>query len=94
MPRKRKDEDTGEVKRKYFPWTNELDQILITNMNTLVVDKKIDRKCKFNLGAYEELERLMLVEKIKADPNIISWVKTLKAKFLAIQELCGLSGAD
>ncbi|CAN1149225.1 hypothetical protein LINPERHAP2_LOCUS16905 [Linum perenne] len=30
---------------------------------------------------------------IKADPNIISRVKTLKVKFLAIQELRGLSGA-
>ncbi|CAN1177742.1 hypothetical protein LINPERHAP2_LOCUS33284 [Linum perenne] len=39
----------------------------------------------------------MLVDKpgcgIKADPNIISRVKTLKAKFLALQELRGLSGA-
>ncbi|CAN1121058.1 hypothetical protein LINPERHAP2_LOCUS553 [Linum perenne] len=30
---------------------------------------------------------------VKADPNIISRVKTLKAKFLAMQELRGLSGA-
>ncbi|CAN1346522.1 hypothetical protein LINPERPRIM_LOCUS40782, partial [Linum perenne] len=40
---------------------------------------------------------MMLVDKptcgIKADPNIISRVKTLKSKFLAIQELRGLSGA-
>ncbi|CAN1750587.1 hypothetical protein LINPERHAP1_LOCUS4089 [Linum perenne] len=40
----------------------------------------------------------MLVDKpgcgIKADPNIISRVKTLKAKFLALQELRGLSGAS
>ncbi|CAN1177747.1 hypothetical protein LINPERHAP2_LOCUS33284 [Linum perenne] len=66
-------------------------------MQTLVVDKKIDPKGKFNPGAYDELERMMLVDKpgcgIKADPNIISRVKTLKAKFLALQELRGLSGA-
>ncbi|CAN1125805.1 hypothetical protein LINPERHAP2_LOCUS3070 [Linum perenne] len=31
--------------------------------------------------------------KVKADPNIISRVKTLKGKFLAMQELRGLSGA-
>ncbi|CAN1188692.1 hypothetical protein LINPERHAP2_LOCUS39482 [Linum perenne] len=40
---------------------------------------------------------MMLVGKpgcgIKVDPNIISRVKTLKVKFLAIQELRGLSGA-
>ncbi|CAN1153991.1 hypothetical protein LINPERHAP2_LOCUS19746 [Linum perenne] len=39
----------------------------------------------------------MLVDKprcgIKADPNLISRVKTVKAKFLALQELRGLSGA-
>ncbi|CAN1177344.1 hypothetical protein LINPERHAP2_LOCUS33054 [Linum perenne] len=44
-------------------------------MQTLVVDKKIDPKGKFIPGAYNELERLMLVDKpecgIKADPNII-----------------------
>ncbi|CAN1184191.1 Uncharacterized protein At2g29880, partial [Linum perenne] len=97
MSRKRKDDDAGESKRKYFPWTDELDQMLVRNMNTLVVDKKIDPKGKFNPGAYEELERMMLVDKptcgIKADLNIISRVKTLKSKFLAIQELRGLSGA-
>ncbi|CAN1152988.1 Uncharacterized protein At2g29880 [Linum perenne] len=97
MSRKRKDDDNEESKRKYFPWTDELDQILVRNMNTLVVDKKIDPKGKFNPGAYDELEQLMLADRptcgIKADPNIISRVKTLKAKFLAIQELRGLSGA-
>ncbi|CAN1193371.1 hypothetical protein LINPERHAP2_LOCUS42008, partial [Linum perenne] len=66
-------------------------------MNTLVADKKINLKCKFNPGAYEELERLMLVDKpacgVKTDPNIVSRVKTLKAKCHAIQELRGLSGA-
>ncbi|CAN1153990.1 hypothetical protein LINPERHAP2_LOCUS19746 [Linum perenne] len=40
---------------------------------------------------------MMLVDKprcgIKADPNLISRVKTVKAKFLALQELRGLSGA-
>ncbi|CAN1331939.1 hypothetical protein LINPERPRIM_LOCUS35534 [Linum perenne] len=40
---------------------------------------------------------MMLVGKpgcgIKVDPNIISRVKTLKAKFLAIHELRVLSGA-
>ncbi|CAN1148839.1 hypothetical protein LINPERHAP2_LOCUS16711 [Linum perenne] len=30
---------------------------------------------------------------VKADPNIVSQVKTLKAKFLAMQELRGLCGA-
>ncbi|CAN1179064.1 hypothetical protein LINPERHAP2_LOCUS33983 [Linum perenne] len=30
---------------------------------------------------------------VKADPNIVSRVKLLKAKFLAVQELRGLSGA-
>ncbi|CAN1148902.1 hypothetical protein LINPERHAP2_LOCUS16741 [Linum perenne] len=66
-------------------------------MQTLVVDKKIDPKGKFSPGAYDELERLMLVDKpecgIKADPNIISRVKMLKEKFLALQELRGLSGS-
>ncbi|CAN1121795.1 Uncharacterized protein At2g29880 [Linum perenne] len=97
MSRKRKDDDNGDARRKYFPWTDELDQILVRNMHTLVVDKKIDPKGKFSPGAYDELERMMLVDKpgcgIKADPNIISRVKTLKAKFLALQELRGLSGA-
>ncbi|CAN0917435.1 hypothetical protein LINGRAHAP2_LOCUS30291 [Linum grandiflorum] len=38
---------------------------------------------------------MMLVERcgVKADPNIMSRVKTLKQKFLAVQELRGLSGA-
>ncbi|CAN1172014.1 hypothetical protein LINPERHAP2_LOCUS29929 [Linum perenne] len=31
---------------------------------------------------------------LKADPNIISRCKTLKAKFLALQELRGFSGWD
>ncbi|CAN1133366.1 hypothetical protein LINPERHAP2_LOCUS7609 [Linum perenne] len=30
---------------------------------------------------------------VKANPNIVSRCKTLKAKFLALQELRGLSGA-
>ncbi|CAN1297275.1 hypothetical protein LINPERPRIM_LOCUS23389 [Linum perenne] len=88
MSRKRKDDDNGDARRKYFPWTDELDQVLVRNMQTLVVDKKIDPKGKFSPGAYDELERLMLVDKpecgIKADPNIISRVKTLTAKFLAL----------
>ncbi|CAN1162330.1 hypothetical protein LINPERHAP2_LOCUS24439 [Linum perenne] len=96
MSRKRKDDDNVDARRKYFPWTDELDQILVRNMHTLVVDNKIDPKGKFNPGAYDELERMMLVDKpgcgIKADPNIISRVKTPKAKFLALQELRGLSG--
>ncbi|CAN1125806.1 hypothetical protein LINPERHAP2_LOCUS3070 [Linum perenne] len=66
-------------------------------MRNLVDEKKIDPKGKFIAGAYIVLEQMMEHEKpgckVKADPNIISRVKTLKGKFLAMQELRGLSGA-
>ncbi|CAN1138321.1 hypothetical protein LINPERHAP2_LOCUS10599 [Linum perenne] len=98
MARKRKDEEVGDSGRKYFAWNDELDKILVKNMTTLVNDKKMDSKGKFLPGAYKELERLMEVYKpgcgVKADPNIISRCKTLKAKFLAVHELRGLSGAS
>ncbi|CAN1142822.1 hypothetical protein LINPERHAP2_LOCUS13273 [Linum perenne] len=95
MSRKRKDDDNGDARRKYFPWTDELDQILVRNMQTLVVDKKIDPKGKFNPGAYDELERMMLVDKpgcgIKADLNIISRVDiddTVYAEYVANHTHC------
>ncbi|CAN1146362.1 hypothetical protein LINPERHAP2_LOCUS15206, partial [Linum perenne] len=59
--------------------------------------KKVDANGKFANGAYVLLERLMLAEKpncgVKATPNIVSRCKTLKAKFLVVQKLRGLSGA-
>ncbi|CAN0880478.1 hypothetical protein LINGRAHAP2_LOCUS13674 [Linum grandiflorum] len=97
MARKRKDEVDCEPGRKYFPWTDELDKVLVKCIISLVENKKIDAKGKFLLGAYKELERLMEEKKpgcgVKADPNIISRCKTLKKKFLAIQELRALSGS-
>ncbi|CAN1136980.1 Putative nuclease HARBI1 [Linum perenne] len=81
----------------YFPWNDELDRVLVKCMRNLVDEKKIDPKGKFIAGAYIVLEQMMEHEKpgckVKADPNIISRVKTLKGKFLAMQELRGLSGA-
>ncbi|CAN1182684.1 hypothetical protein LINPERHAP2_LOCUS36109 [Linum perenne] len=91
MRRKRKEDDNGETGRKYFPWNGDLDQVLVQCFNILAEDKKIDAKGKFASGAYKELERLMEQERpgcgVKADPNIVSRCKTLKAKFLALQEL-------
>ncbi|CAN1182889.1 hypothetical protein LINPERHAP2_LOCUS36219 [Linum perenne] len=81
----------------YFPWNEELDRVLVKCMRNLVDEKKIDPKGKFIAGAYIVLEHMMENEKlgcnVKADPNIISRDKTLKAKFLVMQELKGLSGA-
>ncbi|CAN1154410.1 hypothetical protein LINPERHAP2_LOCUS19997 [Linum perenne] len=81
----------------YFPWNDELDRVLVKCMRNLVDENKIDPKGKFIAGAYIVLEQMMEHEKpgckVKADPNIISRVKTLKGKFLAMQELRGLSGA-
>ncbi|CAN1172013.1 hypothetical protein LINPERHAP2_LOCUS29929 [Linum perenne] len=98
MRRKGKEDDNGEIGRKYFPWNYDLDQVLVQCINILAEDKKIDAKEKFTSGAYKELERLMEQERprcgLKADPNIISRCKTLKAKFLALQELRGFSGWD
>ncbi|CAN0837584.1 hypothetical protein LINGRAHAP2_LOCUS1849 [Linum grandiflorum] len=66
-------------------------------MMTLVESRKIDEKGKFVPGAYMILEDMMEHAQsgcsVKADPNIMSRVKTLKQKFLAIQELRELSGA-
>ncbi|CAN1179062.1 hypothetical protein LINPERHAP2_LOCUS33983 [Linum perenne] len=66
-------------------------------MRTLVDEKKIDPKGKFIAGAYIVLEQMLEHDSpgcgVKADPNIVSRVKLLKAKFLAVQELRGLSGA-
>ncbi|CAN1136030.1 hypothetical protein LINPERHAP2_LOCUS9219 [Linum perenne] len=60
-------------------------------MKNLVDEKKIDQKGKLIAGAYIVLEQMMEHEKpgcgVKGDPNIVSRVKTLKAKFLAVQEL-------
>ncbi|CAN1161839.1 hypothetical protein LINPERHAP2_LOCUS24155 [Linum perenne] len=81
----------------YFPWNDELDQLLVKSILAIADDKKVDEKGKFANGAHTLLERLMLNEKpncgVKATPNIVSRCKTLKAKFLAVQELRGLSGA-
>ncbi|CAN1148809.1 hypothetical protein LINPERHAP2_LOCUS16689 [Linum perenne] len=81
----------------YFHWNDRLDQLLVKSMRTLIDEKKIDPKGKFIAGAYLVLEQMMENESpgcgVKADPNIVSRVKTLKAKFLAMQELRGLSGA-
>ncbi|CAN1125284.1 hypothetical protein LINPERHAP2_LOCUS2821, partial [Linum perenne] len=71
-------------------------QLLVQCIQVIAEDKKVDEKGKFANGAYLLLERLMLEKKlncgVKASPNIISRCKTLKGKFLAIQELRGLSG--
>ncbi|CAN1133203.1 hypothetical protein LINPERHAP2_LOCUS7513 [Linum perenne] len=81
----------------YFHWNDRLDQLLVKSMRTLVDEKKIDPKGKFIAGAYLVLEQMLENDSpgcgVKADPNIVSRVKTLKAKFLAMQELRGLSGA-
>ncbi|CAN1159452.1 hypothetical protein LINPERHAP2_LOCUS22720 [Linum perenne] len=92
------DNGEGEGGRSYFPWNDELDQLLVQCIQVIAEDKKVDAKGKFANGAYLLLERRMLEKKpncgVKASPNIISRCKTLKAKFLAIQELRGLSGAS
>ncbi|CAN0885263.1 hypothetical protein LINGRAHAP2_LOCUS15073 [Linum grandiflorum] len=102
MPRKKKDEkkkdeNNEEKERPYFSWNDELDQILVNSMMMLVESRKIDPKGKFVAGAYLLLEDMIERAKpgcgVKADPNIMSRVKTLKQKFLAVQELRGLSGA-
>ncbi|CAN0838599.1 hypothetical protein LINGRAHAP2_LOCUS2242 [Linum grandiflorum] len=66
-------------------------------MMMLVESRKIDPKGKFVEGAYLLLEDMVEWAKpgcgVKADHNIMSRVKTLKQKFLAVQELRGLSGA-
>ncbi|CAN1825293.1 hypothetical protein LINPERHAP1_LOCUS35955, partial [Linum perenne] len=76
---------------------DDLDQLLVKSILAIADDKKVDEKGKFANGAHTLLERLMLHEKpncgVKASPNIVSRCKTLKAKFLAVQELRGLSGA-
>ncbi|CAN1169914.1 hypothetical protein LINPERHAP2_LOCUS28674 [Linum perenne] len=81
----------------YFSWSDELDRILMKCMKNMVDEKKIDHKGKLIAGAYIVLEQMMEHEKpgcgVKGDPNIVSRVKTLKAKFLVVQELRGLSGA-
>ncbi|CAN1244598.1 hypothetical protein LINPERPRIM_LOCUS6174 [Linum perenne] len=81
----------------YFHWNDRLDQLLVKSMRTLVDEKKIDPKGKFIAGAYLVLEQMLENDSpgcgVKAEPNIVSRVKTLKAKFLAMQELRGLSGA-
>ncbi|CAN0898105.1 hypothetical protein LINGRAHAP2_LOCUS19527 [Linum grandiflorum] len=77
MPRKRKEETTEDKERSYFSWNNELDKLLVSSM-----------KGKFVPGAYLLLEDMMERAKpgcgVKADPNIMSRVKTIKQKFLAI----------
>ncbi|CAN1120541.1 hypothetical protein LINPERHAP2_LOCUS255 [Linum perenne] len=99
MGRKKTADETGDGEggRSYFPWNDELDQLLVKCILNIADDKKVDAKGKFANGAYVLLERLMLVEKpncgVKATPNIVSRCKTLKAKFLVVQELRGLSGA-
>ncbi|CAN0928442.1 hypothetical protein LINGRAHAP2_LOCUS36494, partial [Linum grandiflorum] len=97
MPRKKKDENNEEKERPYFSWNDELDQILVNSMMMLVESRKIDPKGKFVAGAYLLLEDMIERAKpgcgVKADPNIMLRVKTLKQKFLAVQELRGLSGA-
>ncbi|CAN0888323.1 hypothetical protein LINGRAHAP2_LOCUS15824 [Linum grandiflorum] len=102
MPRKKKDEkkkdeNNEEKERPYFSWNDELDQILVNSMMMLVESRKIDSKGKFVAGSYLLLEDMIERAKpgcgVKADPNIMSRVKTLKQKFLAVQELRGLSGA-
>ncbi|CAN0899869.1 hypothetical protein LINGRAHAP2_LOCUS20520 [Linum grandiflorum] len=65
-------------------------------MIKMVEQRKVDEKGKFVAGAYKEIECIMKEAKsgcgVKWDPNIVSRCKTLKSKFLAIQELRGLSG--
>ncbi|CAN1140568.1 hypothetical protein LINPERHAP2_LOCUS11947 [Linum perenne] len=99
MGRKKAVDDSadGDGRRSYFPWNDELDQLLVKSILAIADDNKVDAKGKFANGAHTLLERLMLHEKpncgVKASPNIVSRCKTLKAKFLAVQELRGLSGA-
>ncbi|CAN0912188.1 hypothetical protein LINGRAPRIM_LOCUS814 [Linum grandiflorum] len=66
-------------------------------MIEMVDQKKVDDKGKFMAGAYKEMERLIEEAKpgcgVKWDPYILSRIKTLKMKFLVVQELKGLSGA-
>ncbi|CAN1138875.1 hypothetical protein LINPERHAP1_LOCUS14575 [Linum perenne] len=99
MGRKKTADETGDGEggRSYFLWNDELDQLLVKCILNIADDKKVDAKGKFTNGAYVLLERRMLAEKpncgVKATPNIVSRCKTLKAKFLAVQELRGLSGA-
>ncbi|CAN1153814.1 hypothetical protein LINPERHAP2_LOCUS19641 [Linum perenne] len=91
------DSDDGEGGRSYFPWNDELDQLLVKSILAIADDNKVDAKGKLANGAHTLLERLMLHEKpnfgVKASPNIVSRCKTLKTKFLAVQELRRLSGA-
>ncbi|CAN0903383.1 hypothetical protein LINGRAHAP2_LOCUS22523 [Linum grandiflorum] len=97
MARKKKEVQTEESGREYFTWTDELDQLLVNCMHTLVDLKKVDDKGKFVTDAYKDLERMMEAEMpgcgVKADPNILSRCKLLKKQFLAVQELKGLSGS-
>ena len=97
MAKKRKEDANDEAGRKYFLWTDELDQMLVKCILALVELNKVDAKGKFAPGAHKDIERMMEEEipgcGVKADPNIISRCKLLKSKFLAVHELKGLSGA-
>ncbi|CAN0866382.1 hypothetical protein LINGRAHAP2_LOCUS9257 [Linum grandiflorum] len=97
MGRKRKDAESTEEGRKNFTWNQELDQLLVRFMIEMVEQRKVDDKGNFVAGAYKEIELMMEDAKpgcgVKWDPNILSRCKTLKNKFLAIQELRGLSGS-
>ncbi|CAN1169920.1 hypothetical protein LINPERHAP2_LOCUS28679 [Linum perenne] len=87
MGRKKTADETGDGEggRSYFPWNDELDQLLMKCILTIADDKKVDAKGKFANGAYVLLERLMLTEKpncgVKAIPNIVSrcWDDVKKA---------------
>ncbi|CAN1182418.1 hypothetical protein LINPERHAP2_LOCUS35953 [Linum perenne] len=46
----------GEGGRPYFPWNDELDQLLLTSILAIVDDKKVDAKGKFANGAHTLLE--------------------------------------
>ncbi|CAN1240098.1 hypothetical protein LINGRAPRIM_LOCUS2603 [Linum grandiflorum] len=95
--KKKKEDETEQPGREYFTWTDELDQLLVRCMHTLVDLKKVDDKGCFAPGAYKDLERMLEEEKpgcgVKSDPNIVSRCKLLKKRFLAVQELKNLSGA-
>ncbi|CAN1752138.1 hypothetical protein LINPERHAP1_LOCUS4598 [Linum perenne] len=99
MGRKKAVDDSAESEggRSYFPWNDDLDELLVKSIIVIADNKKVDAKGKFANGAHTLLERLMLHERpncrVKASPNIVSRCKTLKAKVLAVQELRGLSGA-
>ncbi|CAN0926425.1 hypothetical protein LINGRAHAP2_LOCUS35336, partial [Linum grandiflorum] len=97
MGRKRKDVESTEEGRKNFTWNQELDQLLVRFMIKMVEQRKVDDKGNFVAGAYKEIELMMEDAKpgcgVKWDPNILSRCMTLKNKFLAIQELRGLSGS-